>query len=235
MGVQNWVFVSDPKMAQDIFPSVGTITSGQPYWYLVMVFQSYCFCKLCILMLAFGTRVASSEYPLFKELVHIAVSGGKFTGPVFDCIAYFLILSFLDIIFGKEHKMSESVKTVTLLTFACLAKIAHENEHDTEVLVAGSDAVTVSLMWTPVHSNPNDYSNAGKFEPERFIDDTRSMYASFNGKVEFCDSYIYGWGAPTGPDGNKIYPDLNINIDDGVIILSGKYKVHFIKRTDCLI
>jgi hypothetical protein len=31
MGVQNWVFVSDPKMAQDIFSSMGTITSGRPY------------------------------------------------------------------------------------------------------------------------------------------------------------------------------------------------------------
>jgi hypothetical protein len=41
--------------------------------------------------------------------------------------------------------------------------------------------------------------------------------------------------APTGPDGNKIYPDLNRNVDDGVTVLPGKYNVHFIKRTDSLI
>jgi cytochrome P450 len=86
-----------------------------------------------ILLLAFGTRVESSEDPLFKELVHMAVSGGKFAGPVFDFSAYFPILSFLDIIFRKEHTMREFVKTVTLPIFARLVKIARENDHDSLV------------------------------------------------------------------------------------------------------
>jgi cytochrome P450 len=59
------------------------------------------------------------------------------------------------------------------------------------VIPKGTTLVTNNVA---IHSEPSNYSNADKFEPERFIDDTRSMYASSNGKVEFRDNYIYGWG-----------------------------------------
>jgi hypothetical protein len=31
MGIQDWVFISDPNIAHDIFVSQGAITSGRPF------------------------------------------------------------------------------------------------------------------------------------------------------------------------------------------------------------
>lgn len=54
-----------------------------------------------------------------------------------------------------------------------------------------------TILVSNVHSLHNDsttFPDPEKFDPERFINDTRSMYASSNGNVQNRDHFIFGWG-----------------------------------------
>lgn len=45
-----------------------------------------------------------------------------------------------------------------------------------------------------IHLNPNVYSEPEKFIPERFMQNTSTMAALSNGKLEHRDQYNFGWG-----------------------------------------
>jgi cytochrome P450 len=45
-----------------------------------------------------------------------------------------------------------------------------------------------------MHMNPDVYDDPETFKPERFMDRTRTMYASANGNVDKRDHYNFGFG-----------------------------------------
>lgn len=45
-----------------------------------------------------------------------------------------------------------------------------------------------------IHFNPNVYSEPENFMPERFMQNTSTMSALSNGKLEHRDQYNFGWG-----------------------------------------
>lgn len=54
-----------------------------------------------------------------------------------------------------------------------------------------------TVIVTNIHTLHNDsktFHDANKFIPDRFIQDTRSMYASSNGNVLNRDQFVFGWG-----------------------------------------
>ncbi|KAG2230874.1 hypothetical protein INT48_003037 [Thamnidium elegans] len=427
MGVQDWVFISDPMIAQEIMATQGAITSGRPYLTFGngisgkggrgIVFADYnknwknartavlsilapksvagfdkilqqeaensinqlveqtklhgevyplSFIRLSsiniILATAFGLPgVSSPEDPFYKELVNMIETGIKFTSVVGDFSAYFPVLSFLDVIFRKERKMTDFVENVSHPMFRRMIKQALAGDQDSlvkkmhlimeeyeidernlvvimsEVLVAGSDTVAISASWTyailchypevqkkladevdafinkykriptfedrlelpyyisvqkeclryrpPVyfgvprkasadgtvivtnihtlHNDSKTFYDADKFIPDRFIKDTRSMYASSNGNVQNRDQFVFGWGRRICPgialaenelfnsitrvmarcriepalseNGDKIYPNL-VDVNDGGSTVSPlPFKVRFVEREDRVI
>jgi cytochrome P450 len=45
-----------------------------------------------------------------------------------------------------------------------------------------------------MHEGSNVYGEPEKFIPERFLNNTKSMYASANGHVSERDHFNFGWG-----------------------------------------
>lgn len=48
-----------------------------------------------------------------------------------------------------------------------------------------------------MHKRPEIYSKPGKFLPERFMNNIRTMQSAANGKIEERDHYNFGWGRYT--------------------------------------
>ncbi|KAI8886334.1 cytochrome P450 [Backusella circina FSU 941] len=109
-----------------------------------------------------------------------------------------------------------------------------------------------------IHMNENVYPNAKEFIPERFMNNTKLMFAAANGKINERDHYSFGWGRRTCPgiylaeaemfcafielfsrcrvepikdmQGNAIYPNIE-DVDDIVIVqLPMPFKVKFVER-----
>ena len=55
------------------------------------------------------------------------------------------------------------------------------------------DSTIISSMYS-MHRNPDVYPEPDKFNPERFMSNTRSMYSAANGPLENRDHYNFGWG-----------------------------------------
>lgn len=87
-----------------------------------------------ILATAFGLPgLSSPEDPFYKELVNMIETGLKFTSIVGDFSAYFPVLSFLDVIFRKERKMTDFVENVSHPMFRRMIKQALESDQDSLV------------------------------------------------------------------------------------------------------
>lgn len=62
-----------------------------------------------------------------------------------------------------------------------------------------------------LNTDPKSYFEPEKFNPERFVNDTRTFYASANGSVQNRDIYVFGWGRRICPG---IYMVRQKSVDD---------------------
>ncbi|KAI8090421.1 cytochrome P450 [Thamnidium elegans] len=53
---------------------------------------------------------------------------------------------------------------------------------------------TLISTMSSMHMNPNFYSEPEKFNPARFLNNTKTMQSSANGKIEERDHFNFGWG-----------------------------------------
>ncbi|CEP19492.1 hypothetical protein [Parasitella parasitica] len=114
----------------------------------------------------------------------------------------------------------------------------------------------ISAHMASLHQNPNFYENPEKFCPERFLNNTKSMHAAANGKLEERDHFNFGFGRRlcTGihlaetelfysliqvlsrsfiePVSLSELPDLDGIMDSGITVRPVPYKIKFTKRTN---
>ncbi|KAI8327318.1 cytochrome P450 [Blakeslea trispora] len=109
-----------------------------------------------------------------------------------------------------------------------------------------------------IHSDSNTYVNPEKFMPERFLNDSRSIYACSNGQIQNRDQFVFGWGRricpgiylaenelfntltrvvarcdvkpALSPEGKEIYPNLNTLHDGGATVHPLPYQIRFALR-----
>ncbi|KAG2228138.1 hypothetical protein INT45_009184 [Circinella minor] len=142
--------------------------------------------------------------------------------------------------------------------------VLHEATEDVECrgYFIPKGTVLVSNMYA-MHWNPEVYPEPEKFIPDRFMNDTKSMYASANSRIENRDHYNFGWGRRICPgihlaevqmfnvmvriiaksvilptldkDGNAILPDLDRARDAGLVLQPFTDDVRIVERTDALL
>ncbi|KAI8376546.1 cytochrome P450 [Radiomyces spectabilis] len=142
--------------------------------------------------------------------------------------------------------------------------IPHLTTEDVECrgyLIPKNTAITVN--FNAVHLDAKRFPNPTEFIPERYIDNTQTMMAAANGKIEKRDHFNFGWGRRLCPgihlaetelfytwtrifakcviepeldnNGNPIHVSLDDATDAGLVILPTPYKVRFTPRTDALL
>ncbi|KAI9277411.1 cytochrome P450 [Sporodiniella umbellata] len=115
----------------------------------------------------------------------------------------------------------------------------------------------------PLHWNTKIYENPDKFFPERFLDDSRSVFASSSGNIDSRRNFSFGWGrrkclgihfveiqffylitrilaASTieplnTPTGEKIYPDLDNIVGNGFTKKPALFKVRLVDRPNKIV
>ncbi|KAI9486152.1 MAG: cytochrome P450 [Benjaminiella poitrasii] len=123
-----------------------------------------------------------------------------------------------------------------------------------------------TIMVSNIHTLHNDntiFPEPEKFIPERFLNDTRTMYASGNSSIQNRDHYIFGWGRRICPGiylaenelfnsvtrmmarctiepaisstGEKLYPDLDDFKDGGATLVPAPFYLRFVEREDRLV
>ncbi|KAI8375700.1 cytochrome P450 [Choanephora cucurbitarum] len=124
------------------------------------------------------------------------------------------------------------------------------------------DTVVLSNIHT-LHSDSNTYVDPEKFMPERFLNDSRSIYACSNGQIYNRDQFVFGWGRRMCPgiylaenelfntltrvvarcdvkpalssDGKEIYPDLNALHDGGATVHPLPFQLRFVLRESLVV
>ncbi|KAI9262143.1 cytochrome P450 [Phascolomyces articulosus] len=119
------------------------------------------------------------------------------------------------------------------------------------------DSTIISSMYS-MHRNPAVFPNPDKFDPERFMSNTKSMYAAANGPLENRDHYNFGWGRRLCPgthlaevelfnvfvsvfakstieptfdaQGNPEYPNIEDVKAGGVVVTPVEHQVRFVPR-----
>ncbi|RCI06100.1 hypothetical protein CU098_013289 [Rhizopus stolonifer] len=325
-----------------------------------------------ILAAAFGiSGVKSADDPLYKQIIYIMETGLEFANVVNDPGSFFPILSFLDIFFRRERVMRKYRDTTVFPLLVKLVQAARESKNNSlvkkldlikeefgldeqnilvlmsELLVAGSDTVAASTLWTfsilcnhpqvqkklqdevdtfinrhgriptfadrlelpyfiafqkeclrfrppalfniprkaskdvvyknyiipkgtvllsnihTLHNDSNTYPEPEKFIPERFLGDSRSIYACSNGNIQNRDQFVFGWGRRMCPgiylaenelfntmtrvmarceikpvlsqDGTELYPDLDDLHDGGATVQPNPYNIRFAQRENRLV
>lgn len=62
---------------------------------------------------------------------------------------------------------------------------------DDYIIPAGTSLVS---SMERMHENPEVYEDPKKFNPERYLNNTKTMFASANGNIKERDHYNFGWG-----------------------------------------
>ncbi|KAG1468380.1 hypothetical protein G6F56_003864 [Rhizopus delemar] len=137
--------------------------------------------------------------------------------------------------------------------------IAHRATEDITYkdYVIPKDTVLISNAHT-TNADATFYTEPEKFMPERFMGDTRSLYASSNANIANRELFSFGWGRRICPGiylaetemfnwlcqlflrctvepiisstGEKIYPDIEDCIDLGAVVRPVPYKVRLSER-----
>ncbi|KAI9274024.1 cytochrome P450 [Helicostylum pulchrum] len=119
------------------------------------------------------------------------------------------------------------------------------------------NSILISSMDS-MHMRQDIYPNPKKFEPERFMNNLKTMQSAANGKLEERDHFNFGWGRRICPGiylaETEIFlafvqmfarcyiepstdglPDIDSAVNLGLTAAPVSYKVKFVKRADSLI
>ncbi|KAI8890613.1 cytochrome P450 [Backusella circina FSU 941] len=111
-----------------------------------------------------------------------------------------------------------------------------------------------------MHENPEVYEDPKTFNPDRYLSNTKTMFASANGNIKERDHYNFGWGRRICPgmylaeveifssfvrgflkfnvkpalneNGKEVYPDIVSSVDAGSVLHPEEYKVRFVERSE---
>ncbi|KAI7871261.1 cytochrome P450 [Spinellus fusiger] len=166
MGVQDFVFISDPIIAHEVFNVNGNITTLRPSNKFADAFRSL----NVVLRICLGTRMDSTEDPAFKDIVDIMQLSMLYGSADKNIEAYIPALSFISYIQSKDKTKRDFIDNLRNLTYRkminqalegdvdCLVKRMKESEdimYDEDDMVVffnkmingGIDTVSVTLSW----------------------------------------------------------------------------------------
>ncbi|GAA5798502.1 hypothetical protein HPULCUR_003906 [Helicostylum pulchrum] len=150
--------------------------------------------------------------------------------------------------------MKESMRYKPTTTFG-LPHTAHEDLYVDGYIIPKGASIISSME--SMHMNPDIYTEPKKFNPERFLNNIKTMQSAANGKIEERDHFNFGWGRRICPaislaeteifaafvqifsrcsvePADDGLPDIESAVNSGLTTAPVRYKVKFIKRTNSL-
>ncbi|KAG0749491.1 hypothetical protein G6F57_004901 [Rhizopus arrhizus] len=131
----------------------------------------------------------------------------------------------------------------------------------TEDIVYGDYVIPKdTILFNNGHSSNHDpdfFTDPHLFQPERYLNDTRSIYASSNSSIQQRELFSFGWGRRICPgiylaenelfnllvrllsqctvepilvNGKKVYPDLDTFVDGGGTVSPTDYKIRLVPK-----